>query len=49
MTLLLNLAFMQKPQKPLTEEGLHKSSQEDSTLSINGKCHIYVLVCVYCP
>ena len=39
MTLLLNLAFIQKPHKPLTVEGFHKSSQEESTLSINGKCH----------
>ena len=52
MTLVLNLAFIQKPQKPLTDEGLHKSSQEESTLSINGKYHSTisnVLGCVHCP
>ena len=49
MTLLLNLAFIQKPQKPLTDEGLHKSSQEESTLSINGKCHSTYLCLRMCP
>ena len=39
MIFLLNLAFIQTSQKPLTDEGAHKSSQEESTLSINGKCH----------